>query len=189
MTNTQRATTVQRDSADTFAHSGNYETATSGQASKPILSSSSAPSRQGTTHSSNGVERSVRFEVRNVPLPQLPQEIIHSRPTVVLVDNDAMHAATLADRLRARQLMLTTHRAPADALQVLRREPSACDIVVVNVSDASQPWLAILRRLLEACASNSSPHTPLFLCTSRIKRDHQFQLALERLGARFVYER
>ncbi len=110
-------------------------------------------------------------------------------PSVLIIDNDQMHSMEIANRLRARHLTLTTHRAPTDALQTLHREPSTWDIVVVNVSDASQPWLAILRRLQEACANRSSPNTPLFLCTSRIKRDPQFQILLERLGVRFVYER
>ncbi len=189
MTNTQRATTVQSDSDDSFVYAGRSVTSISGQGSKPFLSSASAHSRQGTPHCSNGVERSIRFKVRNVPPPQTFQEIIHSRPSVVLVDNDATHAATLTERLRTRQLTFATHRAPEDALRTLRREHPAWDIVVVNVSDASQPWLAILRRLMETCANHSSPQMPLFLCTSRIKRDPQFQLALERLGVRFVYER
>ena len=110
-------------------------------------------------------------------------------PSALIIDSDQVHGMEIAERLRARQLTLTTHHDLKAALQAVHREPSAWDIVVVNVSDASQPWFAILRRLLEACASHCSPHTPLFLCTSRVKRDPQFQLALERLGVRFVYER
>jgi DNA-binding NtrC family response regulator len=109
--------------------------------------------------------------------------------SILIIDKDQAHSIKVADRLRGRQLIPTTHRELKDALQALYREASAWDIVLVDVSDLSLPWLAILRQLLEACSSHSSPHMPLFLCTSRTKRDPQFQLALERLGVRFVYER
>lgn len=189
MTNTQRVTTVRRDSADSFAHSGNPETTITDQTAKPFLFNVSVPNRQGAPQDTHGCERSVRPEVRPVPSRQTFRKIVCSGPGVALLDNDAAHATILADRLRGRPLTLTTHCDPKDALQALHRDPSAYDVVVVNVSDVSQPWLAILRRLLEACSSHNSPHTPLFLCTSRIKRDPQFQLAIERLGVRFVYER
>jgi hypothetical protein len=118
----------------------------------------------------------------------VPQEG-NQMPSVLIIDNDQAHSVKTAERLRARQLTVTTQRELSGGLQTLHREPFAWDIVVVDVSDASQLWLAILRRLLEACSSHNSPYTPLFLCTSRIKRDPQFQLAIERLGVRFVYER
>jgi CheY-like chemotaxis protein len=114
---------------------------------------------------------------------------MHPKLSVALVDSDAIHAAALANRLRARQLNLTAHRSPEDALQALRRDFAKPDIMIVNVSDISQPWLAILRRLQEACSGHSSPQTPLFLCTTRIKRHPEFQLSLERIGVRFVCER
>jgi hypothetical protein len=192
MTNTQRVTTVSKDSADDLAHTPKAETTFSGQAARPILSTASESSRQGALQDCHNFERFTRPEGWHVLPPQTSQEIARSGPGVLLLDNDAVHAGALADRLRAQrdhQLTLTTHPEPKGVLHTLRREPSAWDIVVVNVSDVSQPWLAILRRLLEASSSHSTPHTPLFLCTSRIKRDPQFQLALERLGVRFVYER
>jgi DNA-binding NarL/FixJ family response regulator len=110
-------------------------------------------------------------------------------PRVLVIDNDQAHSTEIADRLRALHLTVVAFRELSTGSSILHDELSACDIVVVNVSDASQPWLAILRRLLEASARHSSQPAPLFLCTSRIKRDPQFQLELERMGVRFVYER
>lgn len=109
-------------------------------------------------------------------------------PSVLIIDRDQAHSMEIADCLRARQLTVTACRELAGGLQILRREACTWDVVVVNVSDASQPWVAILRHLLETCSDKPTP-APLFLCTSRIKRDQQFQLSIERLGVRFVYER
>ena len=189
MTNTQRGTTVCRDGDDNFVHSQSSETSTSRQDSDPLVSSASIPTRQVASHSSSGSSRSVRFEVRQEPPTQTGPAIIRSRYSVALIDNDTAHAAKLADRLRFHQLALIAHCELNDALPALQGGHFEWDIVIVNVSDPSQPWLAILRRLQEACSSHGSRHFPLFLCTSRIKRDPQFQLALERLGVRFVYER
>jgi hypothetical protein len=186
MTNTLRAATVVVGSADSFARTRSSESVTSDQTSKPFLSSASTSIRQGAASVLNGFEQS---GPRRVDRSQVVQETIRSMPHVAILDNDVEHAATLAGRLRGRQLTLTTHGKLEDALQALRGDHPAWDIMVVNVTDASQPWLAILRRLQEACSSYSSPKTPLFLCTSKIKRHPQFQLLLERLGVRFVYER
>lgn len=184
--NTLRATTVLLGSADSFAHTVSSGTVTSGQTSKPFLSSASKSIRQGSAPILNGFEQSGPLRVDQ---SQVVQETIRFKTHVAILDSDSEHAEILADRLRGRQLTLTTHRKLEDALQALRREHPAWDILVVNVTDASQPWLAILRRLQEACSSYSSSQTPLFLCTSKIKRHPQFQLSLERLGVRFVYER
>src|ERR1017187_199680 len=186
MTNILRATTAIPGGADDFAHTGSSETATSDQVPKPFLFSASKPIRQGSSQTLKGFEESGSQHIG-------PEQVLHatirSQPRVAILDSDLEHAATLAGRLRMRQLTLTTHRKLEDALRSLRNEHSAWDILVVNVSDASQPWLAILRRLQEACSNRSSPPTPLFLCTSTVKRHPQFQLSLERLGVRFVYER
>src|SRR5579872_6719250 len=107
-------------------------------------------------------------------------------PSVLIIDRDQAHSMQIADRLRTRRLTVTVHRELSRGLDILHAEPSTWDIVVVNVSDVSQPWLAFLRRLLETSSGHGSLHVPLFLCTSRIKRDPQFQLSLERLGVRFV---
>jgi DNA-binding NarL/FixJ family response regulator len=106
---------------------------------------------------------------------------------VLIIDKDEIHRNSLAQRLRTHQLILTAS-CESSSFAALVGE-SLTDVVVVNVSDISRPWLEILRRLQETCSNHFSSYPPLFLCTSRIKRDPQFQLALERLGVRFVYER
>jgi DNA-binding NarL/FixJ family response regulator len=107
---------------------------------------------------------------------------------VILIDGDEKHAEALADRLRARSLDVIRHVKSNTALSMLKRRGTPCDLVLINVSDSSRPWLRILRELQEACFSFSHCH-PLVLCLSTVKREPQFELQIERLGARFVYER
>jgi hypothetical protein len=108
--------------------------------------------------------------------------------TVMLIDNDEMHAEALAARLRARGLNVVRHRKADHALSVLIHKRTHCDLALINVSDLSQPWLRIVRKLQDACFS-SSHCCPLVLSLSTVKREPQFELQIERLGARFVYER
>jgi DNA-binding NarL/FixJ family response regulator len=107
---------------------------------------------------------------------------------VTLIDQDEMHAEALAACLRARDLHVTHHIGANSALSMLKRQNAPCDLVLLNVSDSSQPWVRILRELQEACFSFSRCH-PLVLCMSTVKRQPLFALQIERLGARFVYER
>jgi DNA-binding NarL/FixJ family response regulator len=108
--------------------------------------------------------------------------------TLILIDSDKVHAEGLAERLRARGLNVMRQAEPKSALSMLRRASTPCDLVLINVSNSSQPWLRTLRELQESGHSSSRSH-PLVLCLSTGKKDPQFQLALERMGARFVYER
>jgi hypothetical protein len=146
MTNTQRPTTVRTASADKFEQAGNSKTPIRIQSSKPYFSSASDQSRQGTVNGASGPQSSIQHEVQPAPQPQADLEIIHSRPSIVLVDSDAAHALSLADRLRSRPLALTVFRDANDALRTLHGSFPEWDIVIVNVSDAVQPWVAILRR-------------------------------------------
>jgi hypothetical protein len=60
--------------------------------------------------------------------------------------------------------------------------------VILNVSDAVLPWFKILKKLQEAFFQSGGHQSPLFLCTSSTKRSHEFELRIERMGARYVFE-
>jgi DNA-binding NarL/FixJ family response regulator len=107
--------------------------------------------------------------------------------TAMLIDDDEMHAETLTVRFRARGLDVMRHTEADRALSVMHKG-TTCDLMLINVSDSSQPWLRIVRELQDASFSFSH-WPPLVLCLSTVKRDPQFELQVERLGARFVYER
>jgi hypothetical protein len=131
MTNTLRATTALSGSADSFALARSSETATSSVASTPSLSSASKSIRQGSAQTLNSFER---FGPHRVDRHEVLQESIRTKSHVVILDSDLEHATTLADRLRRRQLTLTTHRKLEDALQVLCREHPGWDMLRMHRS-------------------------------------------------------
>jgi len=80
----------------------------------------------------------------------------------------------------------TTVRQTISKLQ----EPS-CEyaLIIVHISDACQPWLRLLHSLREVVFQSAKAVAgPLFLCVSTVRHDHLFELQIERMGARFVYE-
>lgn len=105
---------------------------------------------------------------------------------VLLVDTDALHAQRLIDRLRPKNLRATWVRTIAEALIQLREPNSFLQIIILNVSGPLEPSLKALDQLKAACYRGNSK--PLFLCISKLRREPQFQLAVERRGARYVHE-
>lgn len=106
---------------------------------------------------------------------------------ILLIDNDPVHAEGLIGRLRSRSLHIEWVRSTPEAVTTLRERPSQFDLVILDVSDPSQPWLNVLDRLQHA--GRRYGWSPLFLCVSNRQREPQFELAVERKGARYVYER
>ena len=109
-------------------------------------------------------------------------------PHVLLVDTDQRHAERIRECLESHALEVEVCSDSEEASTWLRRESSNYEVVVLNISDVKLPWFSILARLHEACFQSQRYPTPLFLCTSSTKRSPEFQLRMERLGARYVYE-
>jgi hypothetical protein len=107
----------------------------------------------------------------------------------LVIDADAPHAEKLIRRLGSRNLRIDLVRSTTEAISKLRYPVSPYELVIVNTSDASHPWLAILDRLQEVCRQPGSHSKPLFLCVSNRQRDPHFELEIERRGARYAYER
>lgn len=106
----------------------------------------------------------------------------------LLVDCDAVHREALAERLRHEGLSVEITRSVQQAGMKLRRQSQPYAFVIVDVTDARQPWMSAIRQLVEASRQSNFSHTPLFLCISRVKREPQFELKIERLGARYASE-
>lgn len=75
------------------------------------------------------------------------------------------------------------------AMPMLRSAGTEYEVVIVNVSDARLPWPKTLAKLQEACFLSGGYPSPLFLCTSTTSRSPEFELQIERMGARYVLER
>jgi hypothetical protein len=122
------------------------------------------------------------------PEPPNPPEPNAFVARVLLIDRDAAHAAGLAERLRREHLLVEITENIQHAGMELRRQPQSYKLVVVDVTDVRQPWISIVRQLMESSRQSTFSSMPLFLCFSRVKREPHFELAIERLGARYVCE-
>ena len=106
----------------------------------------------------------------------------------LLIDDDTPHAERLSQQLQRRCVEVELVREIRTAISILRRRAQLYELVIINASDATQPWLNILDRLQEACHCTGSYPTPLFLCVSITPREPQFELGIERKGVRYVHE-
>src|SRR5258708_434258 len=108
-------------------------------------------------------------------------------PETLLIDKDPVHAERVIRRLAGRKLPVQLVQNVAQAEAELQR--SSYDLVIINVSDPGQPWVAIVEKLQQACRGSGKSWQPLILCVSTRQREPHFELEIERKGARYVFER
>ena len=108
---------------------------------------------------------------------------------VLLLDFDHQHAVALADRLRSRSLHVDVYADSEAAIAQLRRSAPEYEVVIINVSIHSVPWLKTLQKLNEASRRSGAQQRPLLLCVSMNQQQPEFVLQIERTGARYVRER
>ena len=109
-------------------------------------------------------------------------------PKVLLVDADQIHAERIRKSLVTRAYEVDVYLDPNQATTWLQQANTDYEVVILNVSNALPPWIAILAKLQAACFRLEVYSSPFFLCTSNTKRSIEFELRLERMGARYVYE-
>jgi|SRR5579859_137310 len=111
----------------------------------------------------------------------------HSK--VLLIDHDGPHAQRLIEDLCGRGLSVELCGAVPQATIRLKRPDAEYELVIVNVSDASQGWLRALHTLDEASRRPGLAAGPRFLCVSTVNHGPHFRFQVEQIGGRFVYER
>lgn len=107
---------------------------------------------------------------------------------VMLVDTDRGHAERVRAGLGSHDFDVEVFANVERAVQRLRRPGTDYDIVILNVSNDLLYWGKILESLQAAGIQSGVYPSPLLLCTSCIKRSPEFELQIERMGARYVYE-
>jgi len=107
----------------------------------------------------------------------------------LLIDEDDNHAGCLASRLSRPETRIERVVSANEAMTRLRGAAGGYDLVIVNVSGNYEPWVPILRKLLEASRQPALGTMPAFLCVSTARRSPEFELQLERMGLRYVFER
>jgi CheY-like chemotaxis protein len=109
-------------------------------------------------------------------------------PRVLLVDIDKQHAERIRGSLVFRAREVDVFADPKEAAARLQQARADYQVVILNVSNVLMPWINILANLQAACFQSGVFPSPLILCTSTIKQSFEFQLRIERMGARYVYE-
>lgn len=107
---------------------------------------------------------------------------------VLLVDTDQIHAECVRVGLGFHGLEVDVYLDPEQAAVRLRWAGNDYDVVILNVTSPSLPWVNILTKLQAACLESGVYPAPRFLCTSTTKRSPEFELRIERMGARYVFE-
>lgn len=110
-----------------------------------------------------------------------------SSSQVLLVDYDPSHAWRLSECLRQNGLSVELCLRVADGSRRLKRAIAQYELVILNVSDPSHPWLRNLRTLIEASHASDRVVSG-FLCVSAVRREPLFEFQIEQMGARLVYE-
>jgi len=106
----------------------------------------------------------------------------------LLVNENAVHAQHLCATLARRGISVVLAPSTEGALSILRKGSPLFEFVILAINDRSRTILRSLRELQRACRQQTFSVGPLFLCISRIQQEPEFQLQIERLGARYVVE-
>lgn len=104
---------------------------------------------------------------------------------VLLIGSDRMYQENLATQLRTRGHVVEVAN---DCRGVTRAQcalRSSAEIVVVDVTQLSEDGRHQLLRICQQPREDGFPS--LVLCYSRTNHGPQFELSIERLGARYVY--
>jgi PleD family two-component response regulator len=112
-----------------------------------------------------------------------------ARPrTVLLIDHDAVHAQRLIASLTTRRIGVDLCANIEQAAKKLRRIGGDYELVIVNISDASQPWLRLLRFLRESSIESGVEIGPRFLCVSTTEYNDIFEFQIGQMEGCLVYE-
>lgn len=108
--------------------------------------------------------------------------------SVLLIDDDDAHAERVGATLAQRRLTVTRVAEIGEGIKRLQSQAHAWDIVVLVIGDRSRPWFTILHSLQEVAWHGALPEVPFFLCASERDLGLDFELRIERMGARYACE-
>jgi hypothetical protein len=108
--------------------------------------------------------------------------------TALLIDEDGDHAEKFGRELARHALAVVRADNCREAVARLRNREHICDIVILSMTGRTRAWLAALHDLQQAGRQAGFHEVPLFLCTSRQQFGVDFQLQIERMGARYACE-
>lgn len=106
---------------------------------------------------------------------------------LLLVRFDNASEGRLTELLRQRGYRVSAYSREESLLECLSRFGREIDLVILDVSGNDPEVRNYLAEIVRYRAQHG--HRPMVLCVSRVYRGPQFELELERKGARVVYVR
>jgi len=106
----------------------------------------------------------------------------------VLLIDDGEHAEQFGRELAQRRLSVIRAADCGEAVARLRNREHICDIVILTMTGRARAWLTALHDLQQAGLQAGFLEVPLFLCASQQQFGVDFQLQIERMGARYACE-
>ncbi len=106
---------------------------------------------------------------------------------VLLIDSDRTHAEALCAGLHDLGMSVRRAHSREAGLEALRVDTDDFDLVIINITQGEDSWIAFVRILLDLIRSRSHV-PPALLCTTIIPRKTEFEIALHHLGVSLAYE-
>jgi hypothetical protein len=104
---------------------------------------------------------------------------------ILLIGTDQEHQENLACRLRVRGHSVRIVNDSASSEVERRALILSAEVLIIDVTQLAETNRPDLRQTCEEAQMDG--HPALVLCYSRTDRGPRFELAIERLGARYVY--
>lgn len=107
--------------------------------------------------------------------------------SALIVDDNSRTVPFLEAILRHHGLRVFAVPSEEAVFAGLNESDVTWDVIVVNVSAASENWPRFVRTLFGVARRRRFTFGPLVICVAFVKKPALFQLKLEREGARYVH--
>jgi CheY-like chemotaxis protein len=107
---------------------------------------------------------------------------------LLLANLDSKHADCIRRDLADQGHEVDVCSRPEQAIARLRRKDADFEAVIFDVSNDRADWMSTLVQVQAACMQSEIYPPPCMICISRISRPPEFELRIEYMGARYVFE-
>lgn len=106
--------------------------------------------------------------------------------TILLIDPDAAHRERLADRLRTYGYRVLVPDLNPESARLLESQALHADVAIFEVTKRDERIVKQLQKITRLRKCDGTP--VLVLCCSRTYHGPRFQLQIEEMGGRYLYD-